>query len=74
MEVREASFYEIISRLKKKKRPTEKNREVSYYNNLKFHLKSFLRIYSNIIYNEWKWKLSCLTLCDPMDYTVYGIL
>ena len=24
---------------------------------------------------KWKWKsLSCLTLCDPMDYTVHGIL
>ena len=25
--------------------------------------------------NEWKWKsLSCVWLCDPMDYTVHGIL
>ena len=25
-------------------------------------------------YSQWKWKsLSCLTLCDPMDYTVHGI-
>ena len=24
---------------------------------------------------KWKWKsLSCVRLCDPMDYTVYGIL
>ena len=22
----------------------------------------------------WKWKLLSLTLCDPMDYTVHGIL
>ena len=73
MEVREAYFYEIISWLKKK-RPVEKHREVSYYNNLKFHLKSFLFIYSTIIYNEWKWKFFCLILWDPMDYTVCGIL
>ena len=28
-----------------------------------------------LLFTKWKWKCqSCLTLCDPMDYTVYGIL
>ena len=34
----------------------------------------FLFLVGNIsIYSKWKWKL-CPTLCDPVDYTVHGIL
>lgn len=52
-EFREASSYELFSLMEKKKkeeRQVEKSK-VTYYNNLKFHCKVFLLIYSNMTYN-----------------------
>ena len=37
------------------------------------HLPS-LKYFSIIVYPKMKVAQSCLTLCDPMDYTIHGIL